>query len=252
MSSSELRAKQRVALVSSEPLYREGMSLAFHKAQSLILLEGTTIGDAVQLAKSRLTDLVLLDANNLGDTIETAKVLVDCSPEIPAVALTAWATTDEVRSAFEIGMRGCILKRVQGSELVRILKTILQGSSYVPPELAAGVLRQRMGLNAATQVKTRPFNLTPREAQILSGVARALSNKEIARELDIREKTVKRFMTVILEKLQVRNRVEAVVKIKSIEMQSQLGSPSQQSRCGETIMGLFAPTRNGTRHHRRQ
>ena len=72
-----------------------------------------------------------------------------------------------------------------------------------------------MGLNGAKQDKTRPFNLTPREKEILDGVARALTNKEIARQLEISEKTVKRYMTVIMEKLQVRNRVEAVVKIKS-------------------------------------
>ena len=77
------------------------------------------------------------------------------------------------------------------------------------------MLRQGMGLNGAKQDKTRPFNLTPREKEILDGVARALTNKEIARQLEISEKTVKRYMTVIMEKLQVRNRVEAVVKIKS-------------------------------------
>jgi DNA-binding NarL/FixJ family response regulator len=82
-----------------------------------------------------------------------------------------------------------------------------------------------MGLNAAKQDKTRQFNLTPREAQILAGVGRALTNKEIARELEISEKTVKHFMTIIMEKLQVRNRVEAVVKMNSCtEMQDQLGS----------------------------
>ena len=76
-----------------------------------------------------------------------------------------------------------------------------------------------MGLNAASEEKTRPFNLTPREAQILACVARALTNKEIARELQISEKTVKHYMTVIMEKLQVRNRVEAVVKFTSMMKQ---------------------------------
>jgi DNA-binding NarL/FixJ family response regulator len=137
----------------------------------------------------------------------------------------ASATPNDVRSAFEIGIRGCIYKREEGSELVRILESIAQGRLYVPPELGAGLLRQGMGLNAAKQEKTRPFDLTPREAQILACVARALTNKEIARQLQISEKTVKHFMTIIMEKLQVRNRVEVVVKMNSCtEMQDQLGS----------------------------
>jgi two-component system, NarL family, nitrate/nitrite response regulator NarL len=227
MSSADVRAKQplrdnrhatgilRIALVSSEPLYREGMQLAFRRAQSLALLDGTTIADAVQLVKSRLADVVLIDANYLGDTIEKAKILVNCCPEIPLVALMASATPDEVQSAFEAGIRGCIFKREEASEFVRILESIGQGNLYVPPELGAVVLRQGMGLNAAKRDKTRPFNLTSREEQILACVARALTNKEIARELQISEKTVKHYMTVIMEKLQVRNRVEAVMKIKS-------------------------------------
>jgi DNA-binding NarL/FixJ family response regulator len=96
------------------------MRLAFRKAQSLALLDGTTLADAVQLAKSRLVDVVLIDANNLGDTIEKAKILANCSLEIPLVALMASATPDEVQSAFEAGIRGCIFKREEGSELVRI------------------------------------------------------------------------------------------------------------------------------------
>jgi two-component system, NarL family, nitrate/nitrite response regulator NarL len=73
----------------------------------------------------------------------------------------------------------------------------------VPPELGAGLLRQD---------KNKPFKLTARETQILACVARGLTNKEVARELQISEKTVKHYMTVIMEKLQVRNRVEAVLK----------------------------------------
>jgi DNA-binding CsgD family transcriptional regulator len=84
-------------------------------------------------------------------------------------------------------------------------------------------------INAASEEKIRPSNLTPREAQILACVARALTNKEIAQELQISEKTIKHYMTVIMEKLQVRNRVEAVVKFTSMMKQhNQFGSQQQK------------------------
>ena len=97
---------------------------------------------------------------------------------------------------------------------MRILASIGQGGVYLPPELGAGVLRQSMRLNGANPEKGNLSRLTAREQQILACVARALTNKEVARELKISEKTVKHYMTVIMEKLQVRNRVEAVLQAK--------------------------------------
>jgi len=150
--------------------------------------------------------MVLIDATDMGRTIEIAKGLTPSCPDMPIVAVMDAATANEVRSAFAAGIRGCIFKRVHGREFIRILRSISQGGSYVPPELGAELLRQD---------KNTP-NLTARETQILACVARGRTNKEIARELQISEKTVKHYMTVIMEKLQVRNRVEAALKAKAM------------------------------------
>jgi two-component system, NarL family, nitrate/nitrite response regulator NarL len=101
---------------------------------------------------------------------------------------------------------------------VRIIESIAQGTLYLPPELGVGVLRQSLRLNGANPENSKPYRLTAREQQILACVARALTNKEVARELKISEKTVKHYMTVIMEKLQVRNRVEAVIKAKAMDL----------------------------------
>jgi two-component system, NarL family, nitrate/nitrite response regulator NarL len=219
MSAPDLRTKQplhadglsasnlRVVLISDQPLYREGMACAFREAQSLILLDGATVADAAELARSRLADMVLIDTRNLGDAIEMAKTLASQSPDLPIVAVMDSATANDVRSAFDVGVRGCIFKRLQAKEFVRILQSIGQGASYAPPELGAALLRQE---------KSSADELTAREAQVLACVARALTNKEIARELEISEKTVKHYMTVIMEKLRVRNRVEAVLKARCL------------------------------------
>jgi len=227
MSAPDARATQpheagctislRVFLITGEPLYREGILSAFRATRSQILLDGTSTSEAMALAKSGLADLVVIDARNLRQTADMARALVSCSPEMPIVALSTGATAEEVRALFEIGVRGCIRKAVAGDELVRILASIAQGTLYVPPELGAGVLRQSMRLNGASPEKDKPCRLTAREQEILACVARALTNKEVARELKLSEKTVKHYMTVIMQKLQVRNRVEAAIKIKSID-----------------------------------
>jgi DNA-binding NarL/FixJ family response regulator len=202
-------------LVSSEPLYREGIELAFRATPSLLLLAGTSIGDAIGLAQAQLADMAIVDANTFLNAIAMAKALTLHCPQTPIVAVAEAGTTDELRAALEAGVRGCILKGVEAGEFVRILTSIAQGALYLPPGLGAGLLPQNMDLNGATREKARPYGLTAREEQILSCVARALTNREVARELQISEKTVKHYMTVIMEKLQVRNRVEAVQKVNA-------------------------------------
>ena len=229
MSAADLRAKKhlegrahcvcsvRIVLITGEPLYREGIRSAFRRTQSLTMLDATTITDAVQLAKSRLADMVVIDATSLRHAIEMARSMATCYPEMPIVAMIGSATSDEVRSAFASGIRGCILKRVEAKELVCILENIFRGGLYVPAELREALFRQRLPMSGKGQEKANGYRLTPRELQILAGVARALTNREVARELMISEKTVKRYMTVIMEKLDVRNRLEAVLKATSMD-----------------------------------
>jgi len=202
----------RLALVTSEPLFREGIAAAFGETSSLLLLDGTSLAEAVALAQSRSAEMVVVDASGLRDLLEMASVLASRCPQLPIAAVVEWASADDVAAMLEAGIRGCILKGVEGDEFVRILVSIGQGALYLPPEFGAGLLRQSMRLIGATHLPRRRYGLTSREEQILGCVARALTNKEVARELHISEKTVKHYMTVIMEKLQVRNRVEAVQK----------------------------------------
>jgi two-component system, NarL family, nitrate/nitrite response regulator NarL len=227
MSTPDLRAqrplpaeaqspsKLRLVLVTSEPLFREGLQSACRGARSLLLVETTTtVSDAIALATSRLVDLVVIEATSLQQAIKmTQAVQAARVSEIPVVAVTGTASANDVKSALDAGFRGCVLKRVEVSELLGILENIGQGSLYLPPEFAA---RQRMRFDGGARDQSRLCRLTPREAQILGCVARALTNREVARELQLSEKTVKHYMTVIMQKLQVRNRIEAVLKAKPL------------------------------------
>jgi two-component system, NarL family, nitrate/nitrite response regulator NarL len=207
----------RIVFVTSEPLYREGIEVAFRASPSLVLLGGTTINDAIALARSRGADMAVIDASNSGDLVEMAKALALSCPQLPIVAVSEAATAEDVGTALEAGIRGYIRKGVAGDEFVRILISIGEGVLYLPLEFGAVTLRQSLCLNGATHEQNRPYGLTAREQQILGCVARALTNKEVARELQISEKTVKHYMTVIMEKLQVRNRVQAVQKANALK-----------------------------------
>ena len=97
-------------------------------------------------------------------------------------------------------------------ELVRVVQSIRAGETYVTPTLAASFLLEWREGQGKTDIPTDPLDeLTERERQILELLPTGCSNKEIARELDLSEKTVKHYMTNILQKLHVRNRVQAAL-----------------------------------------
>ena len=107
------------------------------------------------------------------------------------------------------------MKGVHTGELLGIIRTVHLGGSFISTSLAAKLLEDfKHGQNKVAAVSLPP--LTEREEQILSRIGRGLSNKEIARELDLKEKTIKHYVTNILQKLQVRNRVEAAVLAKGV------------------------------------
>jgi len=110
---------------------------------------------------------------------------------------------------------GYVLKGTSGQELINTMRAVSRGESYVSPGLAARLLTiAKRPPTGAAQDGELP-ELTKREESILDHVARGMTNKEIVRSLNISEKTVKHYMTNIMQKLQVRNRVEAVLAFQN-------------------------------------
>ena len=207
--------KIRVVLADDHPLFREGVARTLMADPELeIVGEGTNAQEAVRLATDLLPDVIMLDISMPGSGLEAAKQIASICPVVKIVMLTASEHDDDVTSALQAGARGYILKGIGGGELIDIVKAVHHGESYVSPDLAARLLTEMQGGASKGIVRDPLSELTAREEQILKGVARGLSNKEIGRELDLQEKTVKHYMTNILQKLQVRNRVEAALVAK--------------------------------------
>jgi two-component system nitrate/nitrite response regulator NarL len=200
----------RVVIVDDHPLFREGVAATLVSQGDLeVVGEGASAADALALATTLLPDLMLLDLNLPGGGLSAARQVTSACPVTKIVMLTFSEEESDVLASLKAGARGYILKGVSGQELRRIVRGVQSGEVYITPTLAAGVLMEIAGTERPSQ---NPLNdLTPRERQILEGVATGHSNKEIGRDLDISEKTVKHYMTNVLQKLQVRNRVEAAL-----------------------------------------
>jgi DNA-binding NarL/FixJ family response regulator len=205
--------KIQIVVVDDHPLLREGVAHALDMQPDMeVVGQGASADEAVYMAQELLPDLILLDINMPGSGLQAAQTISATCPVTRIVMLTVSEEEEDLLAALKSGAQGYILKGVPARELVRILHAVCEGESYVTPALAASMLREMTGNAPGARPPVDPWNdLTGREHEILEGVAGGLSNKEIGQQLHLSEKTVKHYMTNILQKLQVRNRVEAAL-----------------------------------------
>lgn len=213
-NSQQTTDKLHVVIVDDHALFREGLTTILGaEADIEVAGQGGTAQEAVRLARDLLPEIILLDIDMPGGGLEAARMIANDCPVTRIVILTASEEDDHLITALKIGARAFILKGVAARELIRILRAVAAGESYVPPALAASLLLDMHEPASASQkASDSPINeLTDREREILEYLAEGLSNKEIGEKLFLSEKTVKHYMTNILQKLQVRNRVEAAL-----------------------------------------
>ena len=194
-------------------LFREGVVNTIQAEPDMeIKGEGATANEALRLAKEILPDIILLDIAMPGRGLNAVRSISAACPVTKIVMLTVSEEDDDVVTALKRGARAYVLKGVSARELVRILHSVHNGEVYVNPALAANVLLEITGGSSKIKPPRGSIDeLTEREGEVLELLARGCSNREIGERLYISEKTVKHYMTNILQKLQVHNRVEAAL-----------------------------------------
>jgi DNA-binding NarL/FixJ family response regulator len=209
-----MNEKIRIVVIDDHPLFREGVVYTLQAQPDFeVAAQGESLADAIRLARECSPDVVLLDINIPGGGIAAAEAVTAADPAAKVIMLTASTEEDDLAAAMRVGARGYILKGVAARELVSIVRSVWKGEGYVAPALAAGLLAGLAGGRAIA--KTDPLDeLTEREREVLEFVAAGLSNKEVGARLHLSEKTVKHYMTIIMEKLGVRNRVEAALLVE--------------------------------------
>lgn len=157
----------------------------------------------------------MLDITLPGGGLAAARTIAETCPVTKIVMLTVSEEEDDVVAALKAGARAYILKGVSARELVSIVRAVHAGEVWVTPNLAASLLMDLTQDALKSRVSSGPLEgLTEREHEILTLVAAGKSNKEVGQQLFLTEKTVKHYMTNILQKLHVRNRVEAALLVQ--------------------------------------
>ena len=199
-----------VLVADDHPLFREGVvhSLA-SQADIEVVGEASSGEDALRMACDLVPDVVMLDITMPGwGGIVTADKIRTACPATKVLMLTVAEDEDKLLASFKAGARAYVLKGVSAHELARVVRSVAEGEVYVTPSLAAGIL---VTLSRSPAPQDPLEELTERESDILKLVVQGLTNREIGEQLHLSEKTIKHYITNILEKLHVRSRMEAAM-----------------------------------------
>lgn len=205
--------KIRLGIIDDHPIFREGVASILGAEPDIeIVGQGVTAEDAIQLTRDFLPDVILLDINMPGGGLKAAETISKSYPVVKIIILTGSTDEDVVVAALKAGAHAYVLKGVAARELNGILHTVYAGEGYVSPSLAAHLLSEITSTHRQPHSDKDDFDdLTERERQILKLIALGTSNKEIGQKLFLTEKTIKHYVTNILQKLHVSNRVQAAL-----------------------------------------
>jgi DNA-binding NarL/FixJ family response regulator len=196
-------------IVDDHPVVRDGL-VAILSTQPDFAIAGEAASGKAALAQfERLQpDVILLDLEMPEmDGVEVINRLRTTRPDVKIVVFTAFDTDERILSALQAGAKGYLLKGAPRSELFEAIRIVHQGGSLLQPVVASRLLNQLAGSEPAVAAAEE---LTPRESEVLALLAKGKTNKEIAAELVISERTVKFHISSILAKLDAANRTEAV------------------------------------------
>jgi DNA-binding NarL/FixJ family response regulator len=207
-----------IVLVDDQPLLRKGFRMVLEEEPDLLVVGEASDGrEAIELVAARTPDVVVMDVRMPGlDGVEATRVIVEQTPTSRVLILTTFDLDEYAFSALRFGASGFLLKDVPPSELVKAIRAVANGDAVVAPSVTRRLLdvfahrlpdlRDGHGLGEPVLA-----TLTSREREILIEVARGLSNSEIASRLFVAEATVKTHLGRVLQKLGLRDRVQAVV-----------------------------------------
>jgi len=197
----------KVVVVDDHPLVCEGIKAILEQEKDIVFAGMAGSGmEAAKLLSRVQPDIALVDLRLPGEYgIDIIKKLRTLAPGCRFIVLTTFADPEDVRRALEAGIDGYILKEALPEEMTAALRLVGRGRAYFDPVVMQLMISQpingKNGLSA----------LTEREHEVLTALARGLSNKEIARQLFVTDHTVKKHISSILDKLEMKDRTQAAL-----------------------------------------
>jgi two-component system, NarL family, nitrate/nitrite response regulator NarL len=199
----------RIVVIDDHTLFRRGITALLSRVPGFAVVGEAADGfDGIRAVAEHRPDVVLLDLHMPGISgIDAMQAILKEAPGSHIVMLTVSEEAEDLMLALRAGALGYLLKNIESDFLVESVRRAADGESVMSPEMTAKLMR---GVRAGATAQAQPA-LSPREREILAYLARGASNKEIARDLDVAESTVKIHVQHILRKLELTSRVQAAV-----------------------------------------
>ncbi|UIF91441.1 response regulator transcription factor [Cupriavidus sp. UYPR2.512] len=204
----------RILLIDDHTLFRSGIRALLQRQADFEIVDEAADGvEGIKRAKQHRPDVILLDLNMPGlSGLEALQLLVEDLPQSAVIVLTVSEEAEELAAALRGGARGYLIKNIETEALIAGIRRAAAGEPVISDSMTAKLVAQfRAPAPAAAARQDEAPRLTAREREIVQGLARGESNKEIARDLGVAESTVKIHVQNILKKLNLASRVQVAV-----------------------------------------
>lgn len=195
-------AKIKVLVIDDHPIMRYGVAAIIQARNDMtVVAQGGTAASAIELHREHSPDITLMDLRLPdGSGVDAIREIRRFSPQARFIVLTTYDGDEDIHQALEAGARGYLIKGMPHEALIDALRKVYSGGRFLPPPVAR-----------ALAARLPDCELSAREREVLALLVRGRSNREIADELSIKEATVKSHVSVILMRLNVTDRTQAVI-----------------------------------------
>ncbi len=202
-------AALRVMLVDDHEVVREGLRTLLGRQKGMLVVgEAGTAAEAIEVAARAKPDVIVMDVRLPdGSGVEACRTIREARPETKVIMLTSYADDEALFASIVAGAAGYLLKQTRGQAVVDAITSVAQGRSLLDPDVTGKVLeRVRRGRDDEDPAFA---SLTDQERKVLEQLAEGKTNREIGEVLFLSEKTVKNYVSRILDKLGLARRAEA-------------------------------------------
>lgn len=209
-------SKIRILIADDHRVVREGLAAILKSRSDMDVVGEATNGfEVIEKAKALKPDVILMDISMPQmNGVEATRAIRKIFPEIGIVVLTMHDDEATIFDLVRAGVHGYLLKDSDSSEIIKGIQSIYKGESMIHPSIARKILGEFSNLRSdqGKKAPTQAYNLSAREVDVLRRVAKGKTNKEIAGELQLSEKTIKNHVRNIFHKMRVYDRTEAAMK----------------------------------------
>ena len=200
----------RILIADDQAIVRQGLDAIFSFYENVKVVGQAENGiEAVHLVKELSPNVVLLDLlMPLQDGLGTIPKIIDIAPKTGILILTSFGNADNIYQAIRLGALGYLLKDEKSEVLVEAIHEVSEGRPFIPPHITLQMIREGVPFSLHENTKSV---LTQRELETLKLVAQGMSNEKIARKMSVQEKTISKYVSTILDKLNLKNRTQAAL-----------------------------------------